>query len=176
LTVLTNEQMYGCREIHDRILDHCPMKNPGRPVQGESPWVFRYLNELICEFSVIVDGMPRFKGRFQSGWYGWRFKLEGCPMKRPAGRPLKYGGLLAALPQMEIFTPAGIADFAESNDLIADQDQCQVRQAKQRIRVAMALFARSRGFHNEGDGLVSRTGLATIPGWYGWRWSLAVFY
>jgi hypothetical protein len=169
---LSNESVYGSPEVNHLILDSCPLMENQDP--DESPWVRERLNRVTQPFPEY-DGTSRFGDRPHRGWYGWRYKLGGCLQKGPEGRPKKYGDVLAALPATDLFSPASIAEFAETKGMLEACDPSELHLEKQRIRISMGRYSNYRGFHNDGDGTVNKNGQPPIPAWRGWRWQMAAF-
>ncbi|MBO1317961.1 hypothetical protein [Acanthopleuribacter pedis] len=87
---------------------------------------------------------------------------------------MKYSELIEQLNEDEIYTPATIADYAETIGYISGQDPEEVRLVRQRIRIAMGRFSNNHNFPDEGDGFVTLRGQPPTPGWFGWRWISAI--
>ena len=89
------------------------------------------------------------------------------------GRPWKYRHFLVLLQDEPLYCPATIADLlVELNcrDVDGEPDPGLFRR---RLRIAMARFAKKRGFPKHGDGMVDYDAQAPIVGWFGWRWKQA---
>ena len=89
------------------------------------------------------------------------------------GRPRKYTKIIAALEEDGLYTPSGIARFAEENGFLTDDDLSspeKKRLAMQRIRICFGRVSDNHKFPDEGDGMVTIRGQAPVPGWFGWRW------
>ena len=91
------------------------------------------------------------------------------------GRPLKYHVLYEAIDAGTLYSPASIAKFAEENGLLKSnpEDLAARKKEKVRIRIAVARFAKNRGFGDE-DGFVTIKGQKPAPAWFGWRWKAAI--
>lgn len=93
-------------------------------------------------------------------------KMRVVP-KLPKGRPQKYGHILLALEDHDLYTPALIANFAINNQWIPVED-------RQRLRINMSRFGRNHNFPIKGDGFVTLPGLGPIPAYWGHRWKAFV--
>ena len=91
-------------------------------------------------------------------------------MKNPLGRPPKYGHLIKQLDQHTLYCPASIAQWARDNDYFQGETDAKRKLQYQRIRIALGRFSNNKKFPDEGDGMVTLTGQAPCPGWFGWRW------
>ncbi len=86
------------------------------------------------------------------------------------GRPRKYEAILKVLEDGKLYSPAGVARFAEENGLLEGANEKARTQSRQRVRISMGRWANRNEFPDEGDGLLTIPGQAPTPGWFGWRW------
>lgn len=93
---------------------------------------------------------------------------------RPTGRPMKYSSIIELLDEDQVYTPALIADFAESHGLIPPSNTEEGLLARRRVRIAMGRFSNNHRFPDEGDGFVTLRGQPPVPAWFGWRWKAAI--
>lgn len=94
-------------------------------------------------------------------------------VRKPICSPVKYKTILDALDPEVVYTPASIANFAESNDFIKAKDQEAIKLTKQRIRIYMGRFSNKYMFPDKGDVLMAIEGKAPTPGWFGSDWQKA---
>ena len=90
--------------------------------------------------------------------------------RRRPGRPTKYDHIIRTLDDGTIFSPAGIARYADDQGLLTAATLEEKRLERQRIRITLARLATNHGFPDEGDGIVRLQGQAPTPGWFGSRW------
>lgn len=88
-------------------------------------------------------------------------------VKKGAGRPRKYRHLILCLDDDVIYSPAMIAEAVTERIVIGAK---QRRRLRERIRIALANYARSHGFPVDGDGRVKRLAQREVSGWTGHRW------
>jgi len=90
-------------------------------------------------------------------------------MPNRIGRPMKYKGIIQALDDQRVYTPAAIATLAEERGLIDRQKPARVR-----LRHALARFTVNHHFPHAGDGYITLKGQAPSLGWFGWRFKDAI--
>jgi hypothetical protein len=88
-------------------------------------------------------------------------------------RVTKYAEIIRNLDPGVLYSGAAIANFAHEQGLITGTP-ASVRISKQRVRIAMNRLASIMDFPDEGDGFITISGQAPVPGWYGSRWKSAV--
>ncbi len=93
-------------------------------------------------------------------------------MARPVGRPRKYTGIIDALDDDELYSPAAIARIAKDQGMLAPfmKEETVEARVMQRIRIALVRLSNLHHFPDEGDGQIKIKGQAPVPGWFGWRW------
>jgi len=84
----------------------------------------------------------------------------------------KYYPLRMSLDPGGLYLPSSIADFSIEHEIIEIIHPGEgSKLARQRIRIASALFARTNQFPNEPDGKwVKETGGVAFDAYFGWRW------
>lgn len=95
--------------------------------------------------------------------------------RKGKGRPLKYLELFHLLEDDELYTPSKIADLLPPDQLMAmfPGKNTKYENLRLRIRITFGRFTHNHKFPRHGDGLVTRPGQPTIPGWFGFRWKEA---
>ena len=119
------------------------------------PWSARFTHPRI----IAVAGRSISAGIID-GYYN----QYGGNMKKK-GRPEKYGAVLEALEDNQLYTASMIARLAQEAGMIEGD-----RVAYTRLRVALNRRAELHGYPDIGDEMIGVKGQSQTPAWYGWRW------
>ena len=86
---------------------------------------------------------------------------------------MRYGRLIMALPEEEVFSVDRILELAFARGLLPENDGDDLTVVRRRAYDALSKFAKKH-LDTELDERVANRNQQFIPGWYGWRWKLAL--
>ena len=84
---------------------------------------------------------------------------------------MRYGRLIMALPEEEVFSVDRILELAFAQGLLPENDEDDLTVVRRRAYDALSKFAKKH-LDTELDERVANRNQQFIPGWYGWRWKL----
>jgi len=86
---------------------------------------------------------------------------------------MRYGRLIMALPEEEVFSVDRLLEHAFAHGLLPENETDDLTVVRRRAFDALSKFAKKH-LDKEVDERVINRNRQFIPGWYGWRWKLAL--